>query len=383
MSVSECNALVELLASTRSLATPFLWIDGRTIERNVRRLRQVFPGVEISYALKCNATPEVVDALRRLDVGFEVASSTEVEQLMRAKVATDRMVCMHPVKSPAFLRQLHDVGVRVLAVDCREEVDKIAECAPQSRVVVRIKLPKGKSRVPLNDKFGCAPEESLALLRHIRSQGLFPAGITLHVGSQCESEATWCDALTLCGELCDAWSRDGQRVNIVSLGGGLPAPYQPSVLGLETISQILTRALSGNSGFSDCRVTMEPGRAVVASAGSLVASVIGVATRGQTRWVYLDAGVYHGLFECLPVAGGFTPPMAVEHPDRPCHRYRLGGPTCDSLDALPGTYLLPELSVGDRVAFGCAGGYSTVMATQFNGFPPPRTVFQRNGGTIG
>jgi ornithine decarboxylase len=104
-----------------------------------------------------------------------------------------------------------------------------------------------------------------------------------------------------------------------------------------------------------------------------VASVIGTADRPDGRWAYLDVGLYHGLFESLPAAGGFVHPMEAEGRARP-QTYWLGGPTCDGLDVLPMPVVLPELKRGDRVAFHLAGAYSTDLSCPFNGFPVPAEV---------
>lgn len=361
-------------ALARNHATPVLLLDPSEAARNVTALRAALPGVEVWYAYKCNPHPSLAAALARLGVGFEVASPGEVRDLLALGVPGDRMMCLHTIKSPDFLRLLHDIGVRVLAVDSLEEVDRVAEFAPHSRVVARIEIPDPGSRVPLGDKFGCSPGEAVHLLDRARRLGLDPAGITTHVGSQCESPAGWDDAVRLCGEVVADLDRRGVRAAVVSLGGGLPVRYTPGVPTVRQVCEVVSAALDRHGLRAGRRVTIEPGRAVAASAGMLVASVLGTATRGGVCWVYLDAGVYHGLFEALPVAGGFTFPVTVEHPSRPVRRCRLAGPTCDSLDVLPGEFHLPELRAGDRVAFRFAGAYSTSLATSFNGFDAPRVV---------
>ena len=121
---------------------------------------------------------------------------------------------------------------------------------------------------------------------------------------------------------------------------------------------------------------MEPGRCIVGDAGRVLASVIAVLRRGDTRWVYLDAGVFTGMVETLDEAIRYRLTTTADGgPSGPCV---LAGPTCDSADVLyeKRPVQLPlALAEGDRVMLRSAGAYSTCYSTVgFNGFDPMPTV---------
>ena len=133
--------------------------------------------------------------------------------------------------------------------------------------------------------------------------------------------------------------------------------------------------MSGYKFQDDLHFSIEPGRAVVANAGTIITSVIGIARRSQETWVYVDAGIYQGLFEIFQSNGDIEYPVSVSSDSRNLVRYTIGGPTCDSSDVIATNIMLPQLKIGDRIAFHQTGAYTTSVATQFNGFDSPKTLY--------
>ena len=114
---------------------------------------------------------------------------------------------------------------------------------------------------------------------------------------------------------------------------------------------------------------------MVASAGILVTSVFGLATRGMTRWAYIETGTYNGLIEAIETSDRNFYPIFAKHEDRPRYEYHIGGPSCVSLDMPFESIELPELCVGDRLYITRAGAYTSTCATPFNGFPIPAVQY--------
>lgn len=362
---------INLFDLTQHLQTPLLVIDQTQVHANIRRIQQAVPQAEIFYAVKCNADRRVLEAVQQAGAGFEIASLSEAETMAQMGVLPERIICLHPIKAPDFLRALHRQRIDVLAADSLAELDKLAEYAPGSRVVLRVSVSNEGSVFPLNGKFGVEPSEVLNLFRQAEARGLRPYGITIHVGSQCERLETWTEALAVCRELFREAQSAGMKLSLLSLGGGLPAPYTNGALSFEEIGAALRAGLARLELPPDCTVSIEPGRGVVASAGTLITTVVGLAERTAGHWAYLDAGVYHGLFEACAAGGGIPFPISTQHNDRPMRVYNIGGPTCDSFDMPFQQRPLPELRIGDRLAIHSAGAYSTELSSTFNGFSAP------------
>lgn len=362
----------------RHHATPYLIVYPDQVAANAEQIRSAFPDVDIFYAMKCNPHPAILNQLLKIDVGFEIASTAELEQIVRLRAPASRMACFHTIKSSDFLTQLHLHGIRKIAVDSVEEVDRIAHCCPNGDIFVRLDTQTRNSRLLLNRKFGCSHDTCLAVMQHARNRGLAIAGITMHVGSQCEHLSDWQLAAKACRHLIEDSDRRGLHLHTLSLGGGLPVRYGEMIPSLDQIADCVLSEFTSLRKEAGLQLMMEPGRRFVATAATLVATVISVVRRTDESWVYLDAGIYQGLMEKLAICGGFVLPIQTEHSDRPQVEYRLAGPTCDSIDVFPGIYRLPEVHPGDQLAFLNAGAYSTSTSTTFNGFRGPEAFTSRS-----
>jgi ornithine decarboxylase len=369
------SANSSLFDLTSHLSTPLLVLDENVVRANVIRIKEYLPHLQVYYALKCNDDYRVMKAVAESGGGFEVASLSETARLIRAGIPPEKISCLHPVKSPELLSYLHTNKIKILAADSKDEIKKIARFAPNSCVALRLVVSNEGSLFPLNRKFGVQPDEALELIQFAYTQGLREYGFTIHVGTQCERLSTWQEAIRVCEEVCNLAQIINPNLKLISLGGGLPVTYLESALSLKTVCESINQSIASLSLPSDCAISVEPGRAIAANAGTIITTVLGVAVRGQENWAYLDAGIYHGLFEAAESAGGFRLPVLTENKAIAAYRYYLGGPSCDSFDVLSYQYHLPELRSGDRLAFQLAGAYSNVLSTEFNGFPSPTRYY--------
>ncbi|MEP7288971.1 MAG: type III PLP-dependent enzyme [Chloroflexota bacterium] len=362
---------------TQSLETPSLVIDLEQVRSNYAEISAAFPGVDVHYAMKCNPDPGIIGILHDLKSSFEIASLPEATQLLQQGVHPDNIICMHPIKSPEFLKYLHEHQIKIMAIDCFEEVDKIAQYAPGSQIVVRLDIPNDGSVWHLDGKYGLPINECLDVLHYIESKGLIAHGLVFHVGSQCETPSNWINALKTCERL---WSEAREQdivLKFLSLGGGLPVQYRRSVPSLQEIGTLIMSALQ-NSIFlqdNDVQFAIEPGRFMVATAGTLITSVFGTAKRGSLTWAYIETGSYNGLVEAIETDDRQFYPLIVEHTDRPLVKYHIGGPSCVSLDTPFENVELPELRLGDRLYVLNTGAYTVSCATSFNGFRAPNVHY--------
>jgi ornithine decarboxylase len=343
------------------------------VEEAYVRLRRVLPRIALHYAVKCNADPALLARLHALGAAFEVASLPELEVLAALGVDPGRVLYSNPVKPPAHVEGAWRIGVTRFAADSRDELRKLAAHAPGAHVYVRLDAQDATCRVPLAGKFGVDPAAALSLLLEARALGLRPYGLTFHVGSQALDPAAYTRAIGLAADVMRAASARGLRLAFLDVGGGLPARYADPIPPLEAYGRAIASGLAALP--YPVHVAAEPGRALVAEAGVLATTVIGVAERRGRRWIHLDAGAFNGMMETLETRRTLVYPLAFSpRGPRRLVAASVTGPTCDSEDTLFLDVRVPEdLACGDRLYIHTAGAYTTAYASRFNGFEVPAT----------
>jgi ornithine decarboxylase len=368
---------IEKFIAEQKLVTPYLIVDLDVVETNYRALTRTLPFAEVFYAVKANPAPAVVERLVALGSSFDVASPAEIELVLSAGAPVERVSFGNTIKKETDIRFAYERGVRLFAFDSDAELEKLARSAPGSKVFCRLLVSCEGADWPLSRKFGCEVPMARDLLVKARKLGLVPHGVSFHVGSQQTRLDQWDSALSQTAELFRELKAQGVELEMVNIGGGLPAHYTDSVSSVGSYSSAITKALHKHFGPALPRIITEPGRSLVGDAGILDAEVVLISKKSydaadDARWVYLDIGKFGGLAETLDEAikyrietlgrKGATGPVI------------LAGPSCDSADILYETfkYQLPlSLQVGDKLRIHATGAYTASYASVgFNGFAP-------------
>lgn len=360
--------------------TPRLIMDLGVVEARHHELRALFPDALIHYAVKANPAGPVLRRLAGLGCRFDVASDGERRLVAGLGVPPAHVSFGNAVKKAADIAAAFRAGVRLYAVDSAEELHKVAAHAPGAAVMVRLLVESGGAQWPLSRKFGCSPELAARLLLMAPSLGLRAAGLSFHVGSQQTRPASFAAPIALCAELGRYTAARGVALPLLNIGGGLPARYLEPTPPVQAYAQAIHAALQSGFGLLQPRLMLEPGRSLVADAGTLETEVVLVSRRHHPdplRWVYLDCGRFGGLAETEAESIKYR--LTTPHDGTPVGPVVLAGPTCDSTDILyeRHRYQLPlALDAGDRVRVLSAGAYTASYASVgFNGFGPPTTEY--------
>src|SRR3954467_7311337 len=357
---------------------PVLVVDLEVVRDNYNAFAKALPDTRVFYPVKANPAREVLALLASLGSCFDTASVAEIEMVLAAGATADRISYGNTIKKERDVARAYALGVRMFAVDCVPEVEKIARAAPGTRVFCRILSDCAGAEWPLSRKFGCEPAMAVDVLEHALKAGLEPTGVSFHVGSQQRNQHAWDRALASAAAVFRECGERGMNLTMVNLGGGFPTKYLKNVPSVKTYGNAIFRSLRKHFGNRIPETIIEPGRGMVGNAGIIETEVVLVAKKSEedeVRWVYLDIGKFGGLAETMDESIRYpirTPRDGDEM--TPCV---LAGPTCDSADVLyeREPYPLPvSLEIGDKVLIEGTGAYTaTYSAIAFNGFPPLKT----------
>ena len=354
---------------------PVLVVDLDVVRENYQTFADALPDTRVVYAVKANPSPEVLSLLAKLGSCFDTASVAEIEMALAAGATPDRISYGNTIKKERDVARAFELGIRLFAVDCTAEADKIARAAPGSRVFCRILSDCVGAEWPLSRKFGCEPSMAVDVLEHALKAGLEAYGVSFHVGSQQRNQHAWDRALASAAAVFKECGQRGINLSMVNLGGGFPTKYLKNVPSVKAYGTAIFKALRKHFGNRIPETIIEPGRGMVGNAGMIETEVVLVSKKSEeddVRWVYLDIGKFGGLAETMD--------ESIRYPIRtprdgdamaPCV---LAGPTCDSADVLyeKTPYPLPvSLEIGDRLLIEGTGAYTTTYsAVAFNGFLP-------------
>jgi ornithine decarboxylase len=380
-------SLSELENLGRRNGTPLFVVDHEEIRKNYQTFKKYLPRVEPYYAIKANAIPEVIETLFHEGASFDVASWQEFKIINKSLTTIlwpcmqqytdwihDKIIYSNCIKSPSTLQTFACYNP-LMTFDNSDEIQKIKENAPNSRLVLRLRVCNEGAMVELSSKFGALRTEALDLILEAERNGLTVEGISFHVGSQTHYFDNYTSALDETADVFNKAKEAGYtKLKLVDIGGGFPAPYDfdPTIHPFAELAKIINKELDRPySVLHDARFIAEPGRFIVATACYAVAEVLGVANRNGKKCYYIDDGVYHTYSGTIYDHCKYILKSFKDGPTEPSIVY---GPCCDALDMISANDNLPELKRGDLVYSDMVGAYTLASASNFNGFPPARVV---------
>jgi ornithine decarboxylase len=355
------------LAATHG--TPILLLSEHRLRDSFRRLSAALPHVDLYYAVKSNAAPEIISILKTEGAYFDVVSNGEIDLVREAGVIPDRCLHTHPIHRDEDIRYALEFGITLFVIDNEAEIPKFLPYRDRVELLIRMSIQNPNCLVNLSHKFGIAPELAFNLLRKTSDAGLKVRGICFHCGSQNQNALKYLEALEYCRDICRKAALRDVIIDTIDIGGGFPIDYLTPVLPIEEFCEPVNEYLERY--FSSYRIIAEPGRVLSGPAMILATRIIGKSLRNGVWWYYLDEGVY----------GSFSGKI-YDHADYPMFLARSGqrydsvlaGPTCDSIDIPYEHIALPLLDIGDLLLFESMGAYTSASASTFNGFSRAKII---------
>lgn len=333
----------------------------------------------ICYAVKANSNIAILNVMAKLGSGFDIVSQGELERVLAAGGDASKVVFSGVAKSRAEIMRALEVGIRCFNVESVAELHHINQIAGEMGKVAPISLRVNPdvdahthpyiSTGLKENKFGVSVDEArevyklAATLPHVKITGM-----DCHIGSQLTELQPFLDATERLIRLMEQLKEDGITLKHLDLGGGLGVTYTDETPPHP--SDYAAALLNKLKGYENLEIILEPGRAIAANAGILVAKVQYLKSNESRNFAITDTGMNDMIRPAL-----YEAYMNIIEIDRTLGRektiYDVVGPVCETSDFL-GKQRELAIAEGDYIAQRSAGAYGASMSSNYNS--RPRTV---------
>lgn len=330
----------------------------------------------ICYAVKANSNIGILNIMAKLGSGFDIVSQGELERVLAAGGEASKVVFSGVAKSRAEIMRALDVGIRCFNVESVAELHHINQIAGEMGKIAPISLRVNPdvdahthpyiSTGLKENKFGVSVDEArevyklAATLPHVKITGM-----DCHIGSQLTELQPFLDATDRLIRLIEQLQEDGITLKHLDLGGGLGVTYTDETPPHP--SDYAAALLNKLKGYENLEIILEPGRAIAANAGILVAKVQYLKSNESRNFAITDTGMNDMIRPAL-----YEAYMNIIEIDRTLERkkaiYDVVGPVCETSDFL-GKQRELAIAEGDYIAQRSAGAYGASMSSNYNSRP--------------
>ena len=330
----------------------------------------------ICYAVKANSNIGILNVMAKLGSGFDIVSQGELERVLAAGGEASKVVFSGVAKSRAEIMRALEVGIRCFNVESVAELHHINQIAGEMGKVAPISLRVNPdvdahthpyiSTGLKENKFGVSVDEArevyklAATLPHVKITGM-----DCHIGSQLTELQPFLDATDRLIRLMEQLKEDGITLKHLDLGGGLGVTYTDETPPHP--SDYAAALLNKLKGYENLEIILEPGRAIAANAGILVAKVQYLKSNESRNFAITDTGMNDMIRPAL-----YEAYMNIIEIDRTLGRekaiYDVVGPVCETSDFL-GKQRELAIAEGDYIAQRSAGAYGASMSSNYNSRP--------------
>jgi diaminopimelate decarboxylase len=363
--------------------TPLYLYDENTIVSQIQKVKEVLMGLQyqISYAMKANSNPELIQIIQGEGLGMEVATPGEFSYASRASVKPAQMIWNSNGKTQEQIDFFMEQGIGTVNIDSLEEMDlwgtKLVKGLSPCRIqfflridpCIDAKTHPYLSTGLINSKFGIQEHLIPLAIQKAKDLQIPLVGLHTHIGSQIIQTSPLQEIYTRMFALSRQFG-----FSQVNLGGGWGIPYSGQSLDLSQLSKTLQEY------GKDFKITMELGRFIIGESGTYIARVISVKWSGSRHFVVLDGGMNHLIRPAL--YGAVHPYEFTGDKEEHSDSFDIVGPLCESGDILVKNAKGSLPKVGTLLQIKMAGAYGYSMANNYNATAKPAEVLIGRDGSI-
>lgn len=343
---------------------------------------------KVCYAVKANHSMAILSMLARAGSGFDIVSGGELFKVLKARGNPDSIVFSGVGKTAEEVEYALEQGIHSFNCESEAELSLIdslaARLGKKARIALRVNPnvdPKTHPYISTGlkkNKFGIDISEVEEIYSRARwHQNLEMDGVSCHIGSQLLDSAPLLEAVDRVLELVDRLRAKGIAIQFLDLGGGLGVPYKPDEEA-PSVPDYITTIKNKVSG-RNLKVTVEPGRSLVAESGVLISRVLYRKTNGGKEFVIIDGAMNDLIRPSLYGAHHEIVPVRRDA-NRGSVKADIVGPVCESGDFLAHDRNIQNVMPGDLVAILTAGAYGSVQSSNYNARPRAAEVMVAGTG---
>jgi len=366
--LKELREIISLFTKQSFVKHSFYAFYPHTVLNQVNLWNKHLPFITPHYAIKSNPEPLLIKTLYSHGVKFDCASLQELKVVKdNIPIIDNSIIYANPCKSYVDLDYAQkEVNSPTTVIDSFEEVDKLIAVNYEGGALIRIKTDDKNSKIPFSAKFGVAPTDVKALGNYAKSKNIDIKGISFHVGSGGNDGRVYYKTIQTAKTLCDILKEQNHSAKTIDIGGG----FLSDEYDFSKKASYIKDAYDEEYHF-----LAEPGRFFSSVCQDFFVKVIGKKP-WKDGWRYTIDDSLYGQFSCIPFDQVKPLWMRIPLSDndtklRNKTRGVLMGRTCDSVDIIARSENMEELEIDDWLWFPKMGSYTTVTATEFNGFPKP------------
>jgi diaminopimelate decarboxylase len=380
--------------------TPVYVYDAQTLEAQIEKVNRAFASLPFRpfYAMKANSNISLLRLINERGYGCDAVSPGEIRLARHAGFEPENIWFTCSNVSDEDLRDIADPRI-VINVNSMSEIDRCLRLDLPNPIVLRVNPSIGAGHhhdvitAGSGVKFGIdiAEVESARII--VEDSGRKVVGIHAHIGSGVDTIAPLIEAARRLLELAASFP----HLRWINFGGGAGIPYRPGEkeFPIEAYGQELTRVAEKLMRARDLTAILEPGRYIVAQAGTLIARVTAKRISAGVDWIGLDTGFNHlvrpskygAYHHILNASRGDTHSLRESYePARLSEEVVVSGNICESSDVFtrdangtPVPRRIDKTAIGDLIAFCDAGAYGFSMASHYNARLLPPEVLITDG----
>ena len=394
---------VDTIDLVKKFKTPLYVMDQELIETTIDKMKNAFKSMRfetrIAYAGKAFLTTGMAKLINSKGLDLDTVSGGEMFTAYKAGFPMEKVHLHGNNKTIEEIEMAVDFGIDTIVVDNEDEIEKIEKICKEKdkKQAVLVRIDPGIEAHThhyiktsgLTSKFGISlfQENLFDIIKRLNDSPYIEfKGFHTHIGSQIFQSAFFIFALDEIFKYLDKLKKElGIVVHTVNMGGGFGVYYKegddPKDID-EVLSEIITYTeameIKYQIGFKE--LCIEPGRSIVANAGTTLYEVGGIKeTVGGKTYVFIDGGMSDNIRTALYQAE-YEAGVVTKLNDTNMKEITLAGKLCESGDIIIEKGKLPKnTTIGDIVAVTTTGAYCYTMSSNYNRITKPAVVFVKNG----